>query len=98
MVTIVWSPSGCHDVNALPRWSKLNAQYHTNNIRVAISPWRRLNGRTQRGKLWLWLHADNGRPHTAKVSTDYITRNKMKRVPHLPYSPDLAPSDIFLFG
>jgi transposase len=55
-----------------------------------------LNWRTQQGKLW--LHADNARPHTAKVSTNHITRDEMKRAPHPPYSPDLAPSDFFLFG
>jgi hypothetical protein len=32
------------------------------------------------------------------VSTDYVTRNEMKRTPHPPYSPDLAPLDFFLFG
>jgi hypothetical protein len=46
----------------------------------------------------VWLHADNARPHTAKVSTDYVTRNRMKRAPHPPDSPDLASSDFFLFG
>jgi hypothetical protein len=33
-----------------------------------------------------------------KASTDYITRHAMKRAPHPPDSPDLAPSDFFLFG
>jgi hypothetical protein len=33
-----------------------------------------------------------------KVSTDFIALNRMKRAPHSPYSPDLAPSDFFLFG
>jgi histone-lysine N-methyltransferase SETMAR len=96
MVTIVWNPSGFHVVTLLPRWSKFNAQYYTNNILGAISDWRRLSGRTQQGKLW--LHADNARPHTAMVSTDYVTCNGMKRAPHPPYSPDLAPSSFFLFG
>jgi transposase len=55
-----------------------------------------LSWRTQQGKLW--LYTDNARPHTAKVSTDDVTRNGMKRTRHPPYSPDLAPSDFFLFG
>jgi transposase len=37
------------------------------------------------------------RPHNAKVSTDFIALNRMKHAPHPPYSPDLAPSDFFLF-
>jgi hypothetical protein len=96
IVTIVWNPSGFQVVKILPKWSKFNAQYYTNNILVAIPDWRRLSGRTQQSKLW--LDADNAPPHTATVSTDYITRDEMKRPPHPPYSPDLAPSDFFLFG
>jgi histone-lysine N-methyltransferase SETMAR len=83
-------------MKALPKWSKFNGQYETNNIPVAISDWRRLSGRTQESKLW--LHADNARPQMAKVSTDHVTRNEMKPAPHPRYSPDLAPSDFFLFG
>jgi hypothetical protein len=96
IVTIVWNPSGFHVVKALAKWSKFNAQYDANNILVAISDWRRLNGRTQQGKLW--LHADNAPQHTAKVSRDDITRNEMKRALNPPYSPDLASSYFFLFG
>jgi hypothetical protein len=98
METTVWNPSGFHVVNALRKWSKFNAQYYTNNILVTISEWRRLSWRTQQGKLWSWLHGDGARPHAARVSTDYVTRNGMKRAPHPPCSPDLAPSDFFLFG
>jgi hypothetical protein len=96
MLTIVWNLSGFHVVKALPKWSKFNAQYYTNKILAAISDWRRLSGRTQQSRLW--LHAENARLQTAKVSTDDITRNEMKRAPHPPSSPDLAPSDFFLFG
>jgi hypothetical protein len=96
MVTIVWNPSGFHVVKALLTWSEFNAQCYTNSIPVAISDWRQLSGRTQQGKLC--LHADNARPRTPKVSTDYITRNQMKPAFHPPYSLYLAPSDVFLFG
>jgi hypothetical protein len=44
--------------------------------------------------------ADNARPHTAKVTLDFMEHNAMKRAPHLHplYSPDLAPSDFYLSG
>jgi hypothetical protein len=32
------------------------------------------------------------------MSRDYIGLNGMKQASHLPYSPDLVPSDFFLFG
>jgi hypothetical protein len=44
------------------------------------------------------MHSDNARPHTAKMSREYIILNRMKQAPHRHYSPDLAPSDFFLFG
>jgi hypothetical protein len=96
MVTIVWNPSSFHGVKALPKWSKFRAQYYTNNILVVVSDWRRLSGRTQQGKLW--LHADSAPARRANVWTDHIKRNGRKRAPHPPYSPDLAPSEFFLFG
>jgi hypothetical protein len=73
---IVWNASGFHVVKAFPKWNKFNAQYHTNNIRVAISDWRRWSGRTQQSKLWLWLLADNARPHTAecRLTRSFVTR------------------------
>jgi histone-lysine N-methyltransferase SETMAR len=96
MLTIVWNPSGFPIVKALPKGDKFSTQYSTNNILIAISDWRRLAGERSPNKLW--AHAENARSHNAKVSTDFMALNRMKRAPHPPYSPDLAPSDFFLFG
>jgi histone-lysine N-methyltransferase SETMAR len=96
MTTIIWNPSGFHVVKAWPKWSTFNADYYINNILVAISDWRRLTGGMRQNKLW--IHANNARPQTAKVSSDYIARNEMKTAPHPPYSPDLIPSEFFLVG
>ena len=43
----------------------------------------------------LRLHIDNARPH---LVDDVLEGNGLARLPHPPYSPDLAPSDFFLFG
>jgi hypothetical protein len=32
------------------------------------------------------------------MSINSLALNKMKKAPHPPYSPDLAPPDCFLFG
>jgi hypothetical protein len=32
------------------------------------------------------------------ASLEYLEANGMEKAPHPPYSPDLAPSDFFLFG
>lgn len=36
--------------------------------------------------------------HTSRFTTLFMESNKLKRAPHPPYSPDIAPSDFFLFG
>jgi histone-lysine N-methyltransferase SETMAR len=41
------------------------------------------------------LHFDNARPHLVE---DKIAELQIRRLPHPPYSPDLAPSDFSLFG
>jgi hypothetical protein len=46
----------------------------------------------------LLVHADNAYPHTAKLSTQYFNRNRIKLAQHPPCSPDLAPSDFYLLG
>ena len=40
---------------------------------------------------------DNARVHTCKVTMDALERNGYEFIPHPAYSPDLAPSDFFLF-
>ena len=42
------------------------------------------------------LH-DNARPHVAKPVKTYLENIKWDVLPHAPYSPDLAPSDYYLF-
>ena len=44
----------------------------------------------------LLLH-DNVQPHSAAQTQDLLTSFKWEQMDHLPYSPDLAPSDFHLF-
>ena len=43
------------------------------------------------------FHQDNALVHNSILVTDYLTKMGTETVPHLPYSPDLAPSDFWLF-
>jgi hypothetical protein len=45
----------------------------------------------------LVIHIDNYSVHTNRVSTDWLEEHSILRMPHLPYSPDLASSDFYLF-
>jgi len=50
----------------------------------------------QRHDKVILLH-DNARPHVAKVVKKYLKMLKWDVLPHPPYSPDIAPSDYWLF-
>ncbi|PNF36792.1 hypothetical protein B7P43_G11160 [Cryptotermes secundus] len=41
---------------------------------------------------------NNARPHTVKTTIETLRKLKWNLLTHLPYSPDLAPSDFYLFG
>ena len=45
----------------------------------------------------VFLQQDNAGVHTCKVAVDAVERNGYELKPHPTYSPDLAPSDFFLF-
>ena len=44
------------------------------------------------------LHWDNARPHKSLKTQETVTKLRLRELPHPPYSPDIAPSDYFLFG
>jgi transposase len=45
---------------------------------------------------WLLRH-DNGPAHTALSVRQLLAKHSIPTLPQLPYSPDLFPSDFFLF-
>jgi hypothetical protein len=96
MLPIVWNPRGFHLSKVLEKGRKFNAGYYINEILKLLSQWRSIE--TAGNERKLLVHAGSARPHTAMLSTQYFNDNRMKSAPHLLYSPDLAPSDFYLFG
>jgi histone-lysine N-methyltransferase SETMAR len=93
MVTIVWNPLGFHLLNALPKGNTFNAEYYRVNIPKNFLPLRPLVF----GKR-LVIHAVNAKLHTARKSRAVCEEKRLRLAVHPPYSPDLAPSEFFLFG
>ena len=78
----------------LPEKSTITGVYYANlldQLRTAIHEKR--PGKS----LKVLLQQDNAKVHTCKLAMDAVERNGYELIPHPAYSPDLAPSDIFLF-
>jgi histone-lysine N-methyltransferase SETMAR len=43
------------------------------------------------------LHHVNAPAHASLLIRSYLAKHHTSAVPHPPYSPDLAPADVFLF-
>jgi hypothetical protein len=67
MVTIVWNPRGFHLIKVPEKGRKFNAGYYIAEILKPLSQWRSIEAAGNEQKLL--VHADNARPHSAKLST-----------------------------
>ena len=79
-----------------PEGQTVNAGFYCNVLRHLREDIRR-----KRPELWCacnWLlHDDNAPSHHALVTCEFLTHNSIITLLHLPYSPDLAPCNFFLF-
>jgi hypothetical protein len=92
-VTIAWNVLGFHLVEALPKGRHFNAEYYRNNILTQL-----IRIRPQAGERNLVIHADNASPRAAQKCRTFCAENGLLLAIQPPYSPDLGPSDFFLFG
>jgi hypothetical protein len=90
MLTVVWNPYGFHLVNVLSKGQKWTSHYYIDHIFPEIGALRDARGRRE-----FVVHADNASPHVAKRVKQYLDENRLRSAPCLPYSPDLAPNDLF---
>jgi hypothetical protein len=45
-----------------------------------------------------FFHMNNTKPDNPKTTTESLSIKKFARVPHSPYSPNITPSNFYLFG
>ena len=95
MATVFWDTKAVIMLDFLPKRSTITGVYYANlldQLRTAIHKKRR--GKLSKGVL---LQQDNARVRSCKVAIDAVERNGYELIPHPAYSPDLTPSDFFLF-
>lgn len=96
MLTVFWSPLGFRIINFLPRRQKFNAQYLIENILTPITQTH--PGPAINNKRRVVIHMDNSPVHRSAIVHDFSVQNRLFLCDHPAYSPDLAPSDFYLFG
>ena len=69
----------------------------TINSERCVSTLRALKGRLRRVRHDKVIRHDNARPHTSRQTQCTLQQLERPTIPHPPYSPDLGPSDFFLF-
>jgi len=95
MATVFWDNEGVLLIDFLESGTTINADRYCevlNKLKSAIK--RKRPGKLSRKVL---LFHDNARPHSAKKTQTLLEKFKWEIFDHPPYSPDLAPSDFFLF-
>lgn len=95
MVTVFWDYEGPIMVDFLDRGETINAEYYSDELR-RLKP-QIVSKRRGKQRAGVMLLQDNATPHTAQLSVTTAAQCGYEILPHPAYSPDLAPSDFFLF-
>lgn len=97
MLCVWWDTKGIIYYELLEPNQTVNADRYSSQLRRlsgALDIQRPYNGHGRRKVI---LQHDNARPHVAKLTKDTILELGWEVLPHPAYSPDLAPSDYYLF-
>ena len=96
MATVFWDREGILLLDWLPEKTTISSDYYIEELkelRQGIKRERR--GKLSRGVL---LQHDIAKPHVSSKTVAVIRELAVECLPHPPSSPDLAPSDYWLFG
>ena len=74
----------------------VNVAYYSDLLATDVK--EKIRSKRKTGGKRVALLQDNARPHTAKTTMETLWKLKWNLLTHPPYSPDLAPSDFYLFS
>ncbi|QQP58373.1 Putative mariner transposase [Caligus rogercresseyi] len=93
--TVFWDARGVIHIDYLQKGRTMNGEYYTSLLDQFNEDLKKK--RPHLAKKKVIFHQDNARVHTCVVSMAKFYELRYELLPHPPYSPDLAPSDYFLF-
>ncbi|QQP52895.1 Putative mariner transposase [Caligus rogercresseyi] len=95
MATLFWDARGVIHIDYLQKGRTMNGEYYTSLLDRFNEDLKKK--RPHLAKKKVLFHQDSARVHTCVVSMAKFYELRYELLPHPPYSPDLAPSDYFLF-
>lgn len=95
MATVFWDSQGVLLTRYMPKGTTINSVTYCEVLKDLRAALYRKRPGLKSEKVFL-IH-DNARPHSSAVTQKLLTDFKWKIFGHPPYSPDLAPSDFWLF-
>jgi len=97
MLTLFWDERGVILEHYIPRGNIVTSATYADLLKNHLCPAIKSKpcGLLSTGVV---LQHDNAQPHTARSTVATIQDLSFKCLPHLPYSPELAPSDFHVFG
>jgi histone-lysine N-methyltransferase SETMAR len=96
MLRALWGVNSFCLLDSIPLQYRFNAQYFVGHAIVLLVQTVLAHGRT-RYPPRRNVHLDNCRVHFSKAMGQFLIENQLLHVPHPSYSPNLAPSDFWLF-
>ncbi|KAH0821121.1 hypothetical protein GEV33_001670 [Tenebrio molitor] len=96
MATVFWDSEGILLIDYLPRKTTMNGNYYAEvlgKLEKAIKEKRK-----EKFKNGILLLHDNAPVHKAGVVQDALKKLKFQELNHPPYSPDLAPYMVLIYG
>jgi hypothetical protein len=82
-------------MNYVPRGTTVNAKHIVEAMGRFLKVFKQKRPEMATGA-W-WFYWNNTSVYTAAIVTDWMVAKQFKVIEHLPYLPDLALADIFLF-
>jgi hypothetical protein len=97
LISVIWSVNGIHRLLDVSKGTTYSSTFFCQSVLLDLI--QNLEAYSRRRILkGLFVHWDNTRPHNWKESSQCLKDFHAIRMPQPAYSPDLAPSDFFLFG
>ncbi|XP_036336279.1 histone-lysine N-methyltransferase SETMAR-like [Rhagoletis pomonella] len=95
MASIFWDAQGIIFINYLEKGKTITAEYYSSLLDTLDQNIKQKRPHLKKKKIL--FHHDNAPSHSSWKTQEKINELGYELLPHPPYSPDLAPSDFFLF-